>query len=59
VQKTVKKLKSKKLYYGKVRTYKNVKINGKTTKLYSGMVILQKVKQNSRNMKLKYCIIMK
>lgn len=44
VQKTVKKLKSKKLYYGKVRTYKTVKINGKTTKLYSGWSSYKKVK---------------
>ena len=44
MQKTVKKLKSKKLYYGKVRTYKNVKINGKTTKLYSGWSSYKKVK---------------
>ena len=44
VQKTVKKLKSKRLYYGKVRTYKTVKINGKITKLYSGWSSYKKVK---------------
>ena len=44
VQKTVKKLKSKRLYYVKVRTYKTVKINGKTTKLYSGWSSYKKVK---------------
>ena len=32
---TIKKLKSKKKYYVRVRTYKTVKINGKSTKLYS------------------------
>ncbi len=34
--KTISKLKSKKKYYVRVRTYKTVKINGKSTKLYSG-----------------------
>ena len=33
--KTVKKLKSKKKYYVRVRTYKKVNINGKTVKIYS------------------------
>ena len=33
--KTVKKLKSKKKYYVRVRTYKKVNINGKTFKIYS------------------------
>ncbi len=33
--KTVKKLKGGKKYYVRVRTYKTVKINGKTTKIYS------------------------
>lgn len=32
---TVKKLKSKKKYYVRIRTYKNVKLNGKTVKVYS------------------------
>ncbi|MGN1421690.1 MAG: M23 family metallopeptidase [Eubacterium sp.] len=32
---TISKLKSKKKYYVRVRTYKNVKVNGKTTKIYS------------------------
>ena len=33
---TLKKLVSKKKYYVRVRTYKKVKINGKSTKIYSG-----------------------
>lgn len=33
--KTIKNLKSKKKYYVRIRTYKNVKINGKTVKIYS------------------------
>lgn len=33
--KTISKLSKKKKYYFKIRTYKNVKINGKTTKIYS------------------------
>ena len=36
VSKDVKKLKAKKKYYVRVRTYKKVKVNGKTTKIYSG-----------------------
>ena len=32
----VNKLKAKKKYYVRVRTFKTVKIGGKTTKLYSG-----------------------
>ena len=32
----VTKLKAKKKYYVRVRTYKKVKINGKSTKIYSG-----------------------
>ena len=35
VSKSVSKLKAKKKYYVKIRTYKAVKINGKTKKLYS------------------------
>ena len=35
VSKTVKKLKAKKTYYVRVRTYKTVKVNGKSVKLYS------------------------
>ncbi|MBQ4067861.1 MAG: Ig-like domain-containing protein [Lachnospiraceae bacterium] len=31
----IKKLKSKKTYYVRIRTYKTVKVNGKSTKLYS------------------------
>ncbi|MGN1420393.1 MAG: leucine-rich repeat domain-containing protein [Eubacterium sp.] len=33
--KTISKLKSKKKYYVRVRTYKTVKVNGKSTKVYS------------------------
>lgn len=33
--KTIKKLKSKKKYYVRIRTYKTVKVNGKTQKIYS------------------------
>ncbi|MCC8074192.1 MAG: fibronectin type III domain-containing protein, partial [Clostridiales bacterium] len=33
--KTISKLKSKKKYYVRVRTYKTVKVNGKSTKIYS------------------------
>ena len=36
VKKTVKKLSTKKTYYVRVRTYKNVKVGKKTVKLYSG-----------------------
>ena len=36
VSATAKKLKAKQKYYVRVRTYKTVKINGKSTKLYSG-----------------------
>ena len=35
-KKTVTGVRSKKKYYVRVRTYKNVKVNGKTTKKYSG-----------------------
>ncbi len=34
-QKAIKKLKSKKKYYIRIRTYKTVKVNGKTQKIYS------------------------
>ena len=34
-KKTVSKLKAKKKYYVRIRTYKNVKVNGQTTRLYS------------------------
>ena len=34
--KSVSKLSAKKKYYVRVRTYKNVKINGQNVKLYSG-----------------------
>ena len=36
VTKTIKKLKSKKKYYVRVRAYKTVKFDGKKTKIYSG-----------------------
>lgn len=35
LSKTVSKLKKKKKYYIRVRTYKNVKVNGKTVRIYS------------------------
>ena len=34
--KTIKKLKGKKKYYVRVRTYKTVKVNGKSVRIYSG-----------------------
>lgn len=42
--KTIKKLKSKKKYFVKVRTYKNVKFNGKTVKVYSSWSKVKSVK---------------
>ena len=42
VSKTVTKLTAKKTYYVRVRTYKNVKVNGKTMKLYSGWSTVKK-----------------
>ena len=42
--KVLKSLKSKKVYYVRVRTYKNVKVNGKTVKFYSKWSSLKKVK---------------
>ncbi len=42
--KTVKKLSSKKKYYVRVRTYKTVKIDGKTKKVYSSWSKTKKVK---------------
>ncbi len=42
--KTVKKLKAKKKYYVRVRTYKNVKLNGKTVKVYSSWTKAKTVK---------------
>ena len=41
---TVKKLKSKKTYYVRIRTYKTVKINGKSTKVYSSWSKFKSVK---------------
>lgn len=41
---TIKKLKAKKKYYVRIRTYKTVKINGKSTKLYSGWSNAKSVK---------------
>ena len=40
----VKKLKGKKKYYVRVRTYKLVKINGKNVKLYSSWSKVKSVK---------------
>ncbi len=42
--KTVKKLKAKKKYYVRIRTYKNVKLNGKTIKVYSSWTKAKTVK---------------
>ncbi|MGN1420531.1 MAG: leucine-rich repeat domain-containing protein [Eubacterium sp.] len=42
--KTIKKLKSKKKYYVRIRTYKNVKFNGKTVKVYSSWSKVKSVK---------------
>ena len=42
VSKTVKNLTAKKTYYVRVRTYKKVKVNGKTMKLYSGWSTVKK-----------------
>ena len=42
--KTIKSLKAKKTYYVRVRTYKNVKFNGKTVKVYSGWSKVKSVK---------------
>ena len=33
---TISRLKAKKKYYVRIRTYKNVKVNGKTSRIYSG-----------------------
>ncbi len=40
----LKSLKSKKTYYVRIRTYKTVKVNGKTTKLYSGWSKVKSIK---------------
>lgn len=44
---TVKKLKAKKKYYVRIRTYKNVKLNGKTVKVYSKWSSAKKVTTKS------------
>lgn len=44
VKKTVKKLKAKKTYYVRVRTYKTVKVGKKSVKIYSGWSAAKKVK---------------
>lgn len=41
---TIKKLKSKKKYYVRVRTYKTVKVNGKNTRIYSSWSKAKSVK---------------
>lgn len=41
--KSVSKLKAKKKYYVKIRTYKTVKVNGKSVKIYSGWSKAKKV----------------
>lgn len=43
LSKTVSKLSAKKTYYVRVRTYKNVKVNGKTKKIYSDWSTAKKV----------------
>ena len=42
--KTVKKLKGGKKYHVRIRTYKNVKINGKTVRIYSSWSSAKAVK---------------
>lgn len=41
---TISKLKSNKTYYVRVRTYKNVKVNGKITKVYSSWSNVKRIK---------------
>ena len=41
---TVKKLKKGKKYYVRIRTYKTVKINGKSVKLYSSWSKVKSIK---------------
>lgn len=41
---TISKLKAKKKYYVRIRTYKTVKVNGKSTKIYSGWSKVKTVK---------------
>lgn len=43
-EKKISKLKSKKTYYARIRTYKTVKINGKSVKIYSNWSKVKKVK---------------
>ena len=40
---TIKKLKNNTRYYVKIRTYKNVKVNGKNKKIYSGWSKIKKI----------------
>jgi len=42
--KTIKKLKAKKTYYVRIRTYKTVSIDGKSKKIYSGWSKVKKIK---------------
>lgn len=44
VSASVSKLKAKKKYYVRIRTYKTVKVNGKSTKIYSGWSKVKTVK---------------
>ena len=44
VSKAISKLKSKKKYYVRIRTYKTVKVNGKSTKIYSSWSKVKTVK---------------
>ena len=43
-KKTISRLKSGKKYYVRIRTYKTVKVNGKSTKIYSSWSKLMSVK---------------
>ena len=44
ISKTITKLTSKKKYYVRIRTYKSVKVSGKTTKIYSDWSKVKSVK---------------
>ncbi len=46
--KTISKLKAKKKYYVRIRTYKTVKINGKNTKIYSSWSKAKSIKTNAK-----------
>lgn len=46
--KKIAKLKSNKTYYVHIRTYKTVKVNNKSTKIYSGWSKAQKIKTKKK-----------